>query len=315
MSTTKKLLSITVPCFNEEENVEPMYLALKIIADSNKHYNFEFVFADNGSSDRTKDVIKKIIHRDKRVAGVFLSRNFGPEASLQAGLDYSTGEAVIGIAADFQEPPELISQFIEKWEKGNNIVVGLHPKIQDNLLMFVMRKLFYVVFKKISNINIPTNASGLCLLDRKSLNALKALPEKYRFFRGLRAWIGFKTDYIVYERRERVKGESSYSFIDYIKHAERGLFGFSYLVLDTMIYGGFILVFLSFAFFLMYLFTVLVIGNSINASIPLMLAIVFFGGIQLLAISVIGKYIQVIVEETKSRPVYIVDEIIGKSKK
>lgn len=313
MSYSKKLISIVIPCFNEEENVELMHKALRVVTDNNKDYSFEFVFVDNGSSDRTRKLIKKIINRDKRVRGVFLSRNFGPEASTQAGLDYSTGEAIIGIAADFQEPPELISKFIKKWEEGNNIVVGVHPKIQDNLLMTIIRKLFYAIFKKISNIDIPINASGLCLFDRKSLDALKSLPEKYRFFRGLRAWIGFKTAYISYDRKKRIKGKSSYNFIDYIKHAERGVFGFSYLVLDLLVYGGFILVFFSFIFFLWYLFMVLVIGNPIRASIPLMLAIVFFGGVQLLAISIIGKYIQVIVEETKARPIYIVDEIINLS--
>ena len=310
----KKLISVAVPCFNEEENVKLMYRTLRAITDSNKNYSFEFVFVDNGSSDRTRKLIEKIGVRDKRVKGVFLSRNFGPEASTKASLDYSVGDAVIGIAADFQEPPELISKFIEKWNEGNNIVVGIHSKIQDNLLMTIIRKQFYVIFKKISNIDIPINASGLCLLDRKSLEALKSLPEKYRFFRGLRAWIGFKTAYITYERRKRAKGKSSYSFIDYFKHAERGLFGFSYLVLDLMVYGGFILVFFSFVFFLLYLFTVLVIGNPIKASIPLMLAIVFFGGVQLLAISIIGKYIQVIVEETKNRPVYIVESTINTEK-
>lgn len=306
----KKLISIVVPCFNEEENIELMYHSLNRVIKSNKNYNFEFVFVDNGSTDRTKGVIKKIVNDDKKVKGIFLSRNFGPEASTQASLDYASGDAIIGIAADFQEPPELISRFIKKWEEGNYIVVGLHPKIQDNILMTITRKLFYAIFKKISNIDIPINASGLCLLDRKSIDALKLLPEKYRFFRGLRAWIGFKTAYITYKRGRRIKGRSSYKFIDYIKHAERGLFGFSYLVLDFMVYSGFILVLLSFIFFLWYFFTVMIIGNPIKSSIPLMLAIVFFGGVQLLAISIIGKYIQVIVEETKARPVYIVDEMI-----
>ena len=240
-----------------------------------------------------------------------MSRNFGPEASADALINYASGDAFIALPADLQDPPDLIPKFIAKWEQGYQLVVGIYKKSQDNFLTLILRKNFYNLFKKISSIDIPINAGGTGLLDRKALNALKLLPEKYRFFRGLRAWIGFKTAYITYERRKRAKGKSSYRFIDYFKHAERGLFGFSYLVLDLMVYGGFILVFFSFVFFLAYLFTVLIIGNPIKASIPLMLAIVFFGGIQLLAISIIGKYIQVIVEETKGRPVYIVEEVIN----
>jgi len=149
------------------------------------------------------------------------------------------------------------------------------------------------------------------LYDKKVIEALKKLPEKYRFERGLLSWVGFKRQYITYERRSRLRGKSKYNIFSYLQHAERGIFGFSYLVLDLMVYGGFILVFFSFLFILIYLYTAIVVGNPIKASIPTMLAIVFFGGIQLLAISIIGKYIQVIVEETKNRPMYIVEETVN----
>lgn len=311
MQNKKKLISVVVPCFQEEENILPMYQALIQIKKKDNKYIYEFVLVDNGSTDKTKNLIRQISRKDVNVKGVFLSRNFGAEASTQAAFDFSKGDAVIGIASDFQEPPELIPLFIKKWEEGYEIVVGVHSKIQDNILMTITRKVFYKIFKKISNIDVPIDASGFCLFDRKPLNALRSLPEKYRFFRGLRAWVGFKTAYINYERRHRLRGKSSYSFFNYINHAERGIFGFSYLILDMMVYGGFILVFFSFIFVVWYLFTVLVIGNPIKASIPLILAIVFFGGVQLLAISIIGKYIQVIVEETKNRPVYIVEETVN----
>jgi len=174
-----------------------------------------------------------------------------------------------------------------------------------------LRKNFYKLFKRISDIDIPVNAVGTGLLDRKALNILRQLPEKYRFFRGLRAWIGFKTAYVYYNRRKRQLGKSSYRIFDYFKHAERGLFGFSYLVLDLMVYAGFILVFLSFLFIIGYLMLFFLYGNPIKGAVTILVAIVFFGGIQLLAISIIGKYIQVITEETKNRPIYIVDETIN----
>ncbi|MBU3935160.1 glycosyltransferase, partial [Patescibacteria group bacterium] len=150
--------------------------------------------------------------------------------------------------------------------------------------------------------------TGFGIYDRKVVEALKSLPEKCRFGRGLTAWVGFKRAFITYKRRKRTNGQSSYSFFDYIRDSERGIFGFSYLPLDLIVYLGFILTVLSFVFIVIYLFLVVIYGNPIKASISLMLAVVFFGGINLLALSIIGKYIQVIMEETKNRPVYVVDK-------
>ncbi|KKP32573.1 MAG: glycosyl transferase family 2 protein [Candidatus Roizmanbacteria bacterium GW2011_GWA2_32_13] len=276
-----KKISISIPCYNEQDNVYIAYETLKKVFTKIRNYDYEFIFVDNGSTDKTRELISKIAKKDKKVKGVFLSKNFGPESSGRAGLDFATGEAFVGIGCDLQDPPDLIAEFIKKWE----------------------------------NTQIPVNAVGFGLYDRKVVEALKSLPEKYRFERGLTAWVGFKKTYITYERRKRMKGKSSYNFFDYIKHAERGIFGFSYLVLDLMVYGGFTLVFFSFLFIIGYLYTVVVIGNPIKASIPLMLGIVFFGGIQLLAISIIGKYIQVIVEETKNRPIYIVEDTVNLNEK
>ncbi|MBI4009319.1 glycosyltransferase family 2 protein [Candidatus Roizmanbacteria bacterium] len=307
----RKLISIGIPCFNEEPNVIPCYQALRKVASQLKKYDFEFVFVDNGSLDGTREKIIQVAKKDRRVVGVFLSRNFGPEATPQAAVDHASGDAFILFEGDLQDPPELIKDLVKKWEQGYQVVVGTRTKIEDNFIMTLARRTFYKIFKKISNIDVPVNAGSYGIIDKKVIQALKALPEKYRFYRGLRSWLGFRTTYIKYKRRERERGKSSYNFIDYIKHAERGFFGFSYLVLDLMVYGGFLLVVVSFLFLIWYLFIVFAYGNPINASIPIMLAIVFFGGVQLLAISIIGKYIQVIMEETKARPVYIVDDTVN----
>ena len=269
------------------------------------------IFVDNGTDDNTRILIKKLAKNDKRVVGVFLSRNFGPEASGEAALRHSKGEAFIFYECDMQDPAELIPDFINEWEKGYKIIIGVRDKSDENKLMNSIRKTFYKVFRSISNINIPVNAGAFGLLDRVAIDSLCSLPEKFRFFRGLRAWIGFKTKEIHYKRKERTRGKSSYNIYDYVKFSERGIFGFSYLILDFMIYGGMAVVLFSFLFIVAYLYTVIVIGNPIKASIPTMLVIVFFGGVQLLAISIIGKYIQVIVEETKNRPMYIVEETIN----
>jgi len=310
-----KKISICVPCYNEEKNVVLAYKSINKVINKIKRYDFELIFVDNGSLDKTRKIITKIAKQDKKVKGIFLSRNFGPESSGYAGLNYAKGDAFVGISCDLQDPPELINKFIKKWEDGYDIVLGIYERHDENLLMKSIRENFYKVFNKISSTQIPANAVGFGLYDRKVIEGLKSLPEKYRFTRGLLAWLGFKKFYIDYNREKRLRGKSSYNLFGYIKDAERGIFGFSYLILDLMVYGGFLLVFFSFIFIIGYLYWVIVFGNPINASIPLLLAIVFFGGLSLLGISVIGKYIQVIVEETKNRPIYIVEETINLNEK
>lgn len=309
----KKIITIGIPCFNEEENVFEMYKETKKIIDKINNYNFDFLFVDNGSTDKTRDKINYLIKKDKSVKGVFLSRNFGNEASGLALIDFvsENASAFIMLPCDLQDPPELIPKLIKQWECKYDIVLAQYNKLKDSPFMTFMRKSFYLLFKKISNIDVPINVSGFGLMDKKVVRAIKSLPEKFRFGRGLSIWVGFKRTYVNYERVERKRGISSYSFFDYIKHSERGVFGFSYLPLDLMVYFGFVITLLSFLFIVGYLFAVLVFGNPIKASITLMLSVVFFGGVNLMALSIIGKYIQVIVEETKNRPVYIVDEKIN----
>jgi polyisoprenyl-phosphate glycosyltransferase len=306
-------ITIGIPCFNEEKNVLEMYGETKKIIDKIKNYRFSFLFVDNGSSDKTRDKIKILINKDNKVKGVFLSRNFGPEASGQAVYDFCGDEtdALITLPCDLQDPPSLIPKLIEQWENKYDLVLAQYKKTEDSPFMSYCRKSFYSLFKKISNIDVPINVSGFGLFDKKIIKAIKSLPEKFRFGRGLSIWIGFKRTFVTYERVGRKRGKSSYSIFDYIKHSERGVFGFSYLPLDAMVYLGFIITVLSFLFIVIYLATVLIFGNPIKASITLMLAVVFFGGVNLLALSIIGKYIQVIMEETKNRPVYIVDEKIN----
>lgn len=308
----KKLISIGVICFNEELNVLPAYKELaKVVSKDTKH-RFEFIFVDNGSTDNTREEIRKISQIDKRVLGVFLSRNFGPESSSQASLDYAKGDAFILYEGDMQDPSEVILDFIKQWEKGVDVVVGIRTRIEDSLFLTFIRKLYYKIFKAISNIEVSVNAGSFGLLDRKVITAIKQMPEKYRFFRGLRAWVGFKTQYITYQRRRRKRGKTSYNFLGYIHHAERSFFGFSYLPLDIMVYTGFFIVCISFLSGLTYFLLRIILRQPIDQTVLIIFSVILFGGIQLLALSIIGKYIQVIVEETKNRPVYIVEKVIKK---
>lgn len=307
----RKLISVGIICFNEESNVLPAYNELKRVMNLDKKYNFEFIFVDNNSTDNTREEIKKVIDNDKRVKGIFLSRNFGPESSAQAALDFATGDAFIMYEGDMQDPPNVILEFIKKWEEGYSVVVGVRNKIEDSPFMTIIRKTYYRIFRTISNIDVPINAGSFGLLNKQTMEAIKKMPEKYRFFRGLRAWVGFNTAYVKYQRRKRQRGTSSYNLLGYLRHAERSFFGFSYLPLDIIVYTGILLVFLSFIS-LIALFIFLLLGHAIKESMLILFSIVLFGGIQLLALSVIGKYIQVIVEETKNRPAYIVEEILHK---
>lgn len=309
----KKLISLIVPCFNEEENVMNAYQRITAVTGKLSNYRFEYFFIDNGSTDNTQKLIKKLTSKDKSVIGIFLSRNFGPEASGQAGLDRARGDGIIGLGCDLQDPPEMIPGFLKKWEEGYDLVLGIYIRAEtgDNPLISLSRKVFYRIFNKITDIDVPIDSTGFGIIDKKVLNALKLLPERYRFNRGLLAWVGFKKAYITYKRNKRLKGKSSYNFYSYIKFAERGVFGLSYLPLDLIIYMGFLLVFLSFIFGLLYLIYSVVFGNPIKGQISLMVTIIFFGGAQILATSFIGKYIQVIMEETKRRPIYIVEDIVN----
>lgn len=305
----KKLISIIIPCFNEGKNVFFAYDALKRVREKEKKYQFEFLFIDNGSSDTTREHITALTRRDHRVVGIYLSRNFGPESSTQAGFDYSKGDAVIWYAADMQEPSETIHEFISKWEEGFDSVVGVYTKLEDSLLMKVLRRSFYRVMKLISDVEIPPNSSGFGLYTRRVVDAMKQLPETYRFQRGIRAWVGFSTAYVSYRRKKRKYGISSYSVMTYFGHAQRSVFGFSYLPLDMLVYAGFIIVFCSFVMICTFFGYSLVSRASIGSTLLILTAIVSFGGINLLALSIIGKYIQVIMEETKRRPTYIIDQV------
>lgn len=311
----KKIISVVIPTYNEEDNIEYAYEELKKIFRKIPKYDYEFIFVDNFSGDHSRDLIRKIANKDDRVTAIFMSRNFTSEYSSQAAMKQAIGDAVTVVDCDLQDPPDIIPQFIAEWEKGYQVVIGVRDKINDTFVMSAIRKLFYIIFKKFANIEMPINAGSFCLLDRKVMDVINNLPERNRFFRGLRAWVGFRIAKVNYERKARQFGESKNRIRDYLGDAQRGLLGFSFIPLNIMTSLGLLLVIFSFIFIIGYLFLVFFYGNPVNASIPILLAIIFFGGVQTLAISIVGKYIQIIFEEVKGRPTYIIDEIINDHQK
>lgn len=309
---SKQLISIYVPFYNEQNSVVSVYKELMQILSKIKKYIFELIFIDNGSTDKTREEIEKLKKDDSRVTGIYLSRNFGPESASQAGLDRARGDAVIEYFCYFENLAYLIPQFIKKWEKGYDSVLGINTVTEDPFWMEFLRKTFYRMMKYIFDIEIPVQSGGITLMSRRVVDAMNTLPETYRFMRGIRSWVGFRTVFVEYQGKKRINKQYPYSLISYYAEAQRSVFGFSYLPLDLLIYFGFILVILSFLFIIFYLCFFFLYGNPIKGAVTILVAIVFFGGINLLALSIIGKYIQVIVEETKKRPFYIVDKVIRK---
>lgn len=311
----RKTISVVIPCYNEEANIEYSYGKVRKVFSQIPNYNYEIIFVDNRSTDTSPELIRRIAARDKKVVAVFLSRNFGGEYSSLAGMRIATGDATIVLDCDLQDPPELLLKFIPEWEKGSEVVIGFRKDIDEPYLMRLIRKFFYKIFKLISNIEMPVNAGTYSLVDKKVIDIINNLPEKNRFFRGLRAWAGFKVAKVEYIRRKRKFGKSHNSLIDYLRDAERGLFGFSFVPLELVTYFGFVLVILSFSFIFIYIILFLFLGNPIPGFMTVISLITFLGGIQILAISIIGKYVQIIFEEAKNRPPYIIREIVNDHRK
>jgi len=295
----KKIISVVIPTYNEELNIDNAYFKVKEVFQKLPDYDYEIVFADNCSTDSSQKLIRKIAKKDKKVTAVFLSRNFGGEYSSLAGMKVTTGSATTVLDCDLQDPPELIIDFIKQWEKGNEVVIGYRRHIEEKLLIKPLRIIFYKLFKLISNIDIPLNAGTFSLVDRRVMEIINNLPERNRFFRGLRAWAGFKVAKVEYVRRKR-----KYD-------AERGFFGFSFVPLEIVTYIGFVLVIVSFIFLIGYILLFFLLSNPVPGFMTIISLITFLGGIQILAISIIGKYVQIIFEETKSRPPFIIREIIN----
>lgn len=307
----RKLITVIIPCYNEAENIDRTYRAVKGVLTPLSAYDHELIFVDNGSEDTSAELMRRLAAADPTVTAILLSRNFGPESSWLAGLRQARGDAIVTLPADLQDPPELIPELVKHFEAGYDLVLGQVTTADENRLMLVVRRLFYAVLKKLAYVDMPTGVTGFGLISARVCRAICQLPEKDRFGRGLFAWAGFKRVLIPYQKVRRQYGRSSYNFFDYLKHAEKGLFGFSTLPLDFITYLGIFLVVLAVLLSVTYLFWVVAFGNPIKGSATLLLAIMLFGGTQVLAVSVVGKYIGIIFEETKRRPHYLIREIIS----
>ena len=312
MIEKQKLISIIVPFYNEGESVELFYGAICPIFDQNSALDFEVVCVDDGSRDDTLQKLISIAEKDVRFQVIELSRNFGKEAALTAGLDAATGNAVIPIDADLQDPPELISEMIKAWSKGAEVVLARRmDRGSDSFLKRKTAEIFYRFHNRLSTIQIPENVGDFRLIDRVAVDALKQLPEQHRFMKGLFAWIGFKTVTLDYVRNPRVAGMTKFSSWKLWNFALEGITSFSSAPLKFWSYiGGFgALVTLFYAMFIVA--RTLLYGVDLPGYASLLVAVLFFGSLQLISIGMLGEYIGRIYMETKHRPLYLVRKHYG----
>lgn len=307
-----KMLSIVIPCFNEEDNIYEIYQRLtKILQVIIK--NYEIIFIDNGSSDDSINILKNLVQKDSHVIAISYSRNFGVYGAYSGGLKYAKGNAVICIDCDLQDPPDLIPKMVEKWQEGYEIVYGIRKKRKGSILRIALVKIYYRVLNKLSYINVPLDAGDFSLIDRKVVDIINKMPEHMRYLKGLRAWVGFKQFGIKYERENRLFGKTKFSLIDYFRLGFESIISFSYKPLELISYLAIGVVILTAIGILVYLLNFIFFPDIPRGFMTLILVSLFLGGIQLLCLSIIGQYLVNIFEEAKNRPHYIVKEFFKKN--
>ncbi|WP_374655176.1 glycosyltransferase family 2 protein [Dongia sp.] len=307
MNDSTKTVSIVVPFFNEGENVQRFREALLPLLDNVPGIAFEIVCVDDGSSDNTLERLVATVRQDSRFRVIELSRNFGKEAALTAGIDHARGDAVIPMDADLQDPPELIPDMIAAWRKGAEVVLARRSdRRADPVLKQRTAAWFYRIHNRLSNLKLPENVGDFRLMDRVVVDALKSLTEQQRFMKGLFAWVGFKTVTLDYQRRARAGGGSKFSGWKLWNFALEGITSFTTLPLKIWTYIGLIGALASGAYAAYIVMRTLVVGIDVPGYASLLVAVLFIGSLQLISIGVLGEYIGRIYMETKRRPTYIV---------
>ncbi len=302
------IISIVCPCFNEEEVIEIFLNRIEpVLKEIDKSY--EIIFINDGSTDATLEVLIDAKNKHNHLRILSLSRNFGKEAALTAGLKNAKGEAVIPIDIDLQDPPELISSFVEKWEEGYDVVLAKRvDRTSDSLTKRLSAKYFYKMYHIISDISIPNNVGDYRLMSKKVVKTLNTLPENQRYMKGLFSWVGYKTAIVEYKREIRVAGETSFNGWRLWNLALDGITSFSTVPLRIWLYFGVIISMLSFTYGSFIIIKTLVLGIDLPGYASLLTIILFLGGIQLIGIGVLGEYIGRIYKEAKRRPTYIIED-------
>lgn len=309
----KKKLSAVIACYKDEQAIPIMHERLSQVFNK-LSVDYEIIFVNDGSPDNSEDVIKKIVEKDLKVIGINHSRNFSSQMAFTSGMDIATGDAIVFLDGDLQDPPEIIKDFYKKWIEGYDVVYGVRTKREAPLWMAISYKMFYRIFHKMSYIKMPLDAGDFSLIDRKVVNVLKQFPERDRFLRGLRAWVGFKQTGIKYIRPERMFGKTTNNFLKNFQWATKGIFSFSYVPLQLMTLLSLLVFFISLLGMVIQIVLRFLIPTTPIGITTVLIVVLFIGAIQLLGISILGEYIGKIFEEVKQRPRYVVKSIYKNSK-
>ena len=304
-------ISVIIPCYNEKENIDYLFQRLIEILDKLKT-TYEIICVNDGSQDETLKILLEYHQKQPQIKVINLSRNFGKEIALTAGIDYAAGKAIIPIDADLQDPPELIEQLIAKWREGYDIVYATRrARQEESWLKSFTANAFYKIIDKLTHFSFPRNAGDFRLLDRKVVEALKQIPERNRFMKGLFAWVGFKQTSVLFDRHPRFQGTTSWNYWKLWNFALDGITSFSFLPLKVWSYIGLCVSFLSLLYASFIVIRTIVFGVDLPGYASLMVAVLFFGGIQLISLGIIGEYLSRVYEEVKGRPLYLVRECYG----
>ena len=307
-----KLITVLTPCFNEEENVEPLYRAVKDVFARLPHYRYEHLFIDNASTDRTVAVLRSLAQKDSNVKVIVNARNFGPVRSSFHGLLQARGDAVIGLVADFQDPPELIPELIAKWEEGFKAVMTVKEASKENRLMYAIRERYYNMLARISNVRIVQNATGSGLYDRCVVEAMRQIDDPNPFFRGLIAEIGYDVAQVKYEQPRRLRGVTTNNFYSLYDMAFLGIVSHSKVPLRLATMLGFAMAALSLVVATVYLVAKLVFWNRFDLGIaPVLIGFFFISSVQLFFVGIVGEYIGSIFTQVKKLPLVFERERIN----
>jgi dolichol-phosphate mannosyltransferase len=312
LKVTNPRYSIVAPCFNEEGVLHELHRRVALVMDQTGE-PWELILVNDGSRDRTAEVMRELRAADPRVKVVDFTRNFGHQIAVTAGLDYARGDAIIIIDADLQDPPEIILPMIEKWKEGYQVVYAVRSKRKgESWFKEFTAKLFYRIIYRITDVKIPLDTGDFRLMDRQVVDAMKQMRERHRFIRGMTSWVGYRQTGVEYERQERFAGETHYPFRKMLKFALDAITGFSYAPLQFATYLGFVIAMLSAVFALVVVYARLFMSDHpFLGQATTLVAVLFLGGIQLITLGIIGEYLGRIYDEVKARPLYLVREALG----
>jgi len=300
-------LSILVPCYNEQESLTELHRQLAEVLGE-LPYQAEIIFVNDGSTDNTLSILRDLHAADSRVAILDMSRNYGKEIAMSAGLDHARGDAVVIIDADLQHPPRLIPEMVEYWRQGYDVVYAVRRSRKDeSFLKKTMSNMFYNMLKRISNVSIPAHSGDFRLLSRRAADAVRRFREQHRFMKGLFSWIGYPQKAVPYQPDSRFAGQTKWNYWRLWNFAIEGITSFSTAPLKIATYLGFLAAFSSFCYGIYIVMDTLFYGNPVKGYPSLMVVILFLGGIQMMFIGIIGEYIGRMFDETKNRPLYFIN--------